>query len=71
VDAFGPFRASVGRGLPRVVDRLCAMESTPPILMEASGRIQAAALSFMAGVMPPMPILGRSLVLAHPQGFVA
>ena len=30
-----------------------------------SRRIQAAAFSFIAGVMPPMPMLGRSLLSVH------
>ncbi len=34
----------------------------PPFLMGFSRRIQAAVFSFIAGVMPPMPILGRSLL---------
>jgi len=34
----------------------------PPILMGSSRRIQAAVFSFIAGVMPPMPMLGRSLL---------
>jgi hypothetical protein len=34
----------------------------PPFLMGPSRRIQAAVFSFMAGVMPPIPILGRSLL---------
>ena len=33
-----------------------------PFLMGPSRRIQAAVFSFMAGVMPPIPILGRSLL---------
>ena len=34
----------------------------PPFLMGCSRRIQAAVFSFIAGVMPPMPMLGRSLL---------
>ena len=34
----------------------------PPFLMGPSRRTQAAVFSFMAGVMPPMPMLGRSLL---------
>ena len=34
----------------------------PLFLMGSSRRIQAAVFSFMAGVMPPMPMLGRSLL---------
>ena len=33
-----------------------------PFLMGLSRRIQAAVFSFIAGVMPPMPMLGRSLL---------
>ena len=33
-----------------------------PFLMGFSRRIQAAVSSFIAGVMPPMPMLGRSLL---------
>jgi len=34
----------------------------PPFLMGSSRRIQAAVFSFIAGVMPPIPMLGRSLL---------
>ena len=34
----------------------------PPFLMGSSRRIHAAVFSFMAGVMPPMAMLGRSLL---------
>ena len=34
----------------------------PPFLMGSNRRIQAAVFSFMAGVMPPIPMLGRSLL---------
>ena len=34
----------------------------PPFLMGSSRRIHAAVFSFTAGVMPPMPMLGRSLL---------
>ena len=34
----------------------------PPFLMGFSRRIHAAVFSFMAGVMPPIPMLGRSLL---------
>ena len=34
----------------------------PPFLMGSSRRIHAAVFSFIAGVMPPMPMLGRSLL---------
>ena len=49
-DPSGKWKNSSG---PRVI---------PPFLMGPSRRIQAAAFSFMAGVMPPMPMLGRSLL---------
>jgi len=34
----------------------------PPFLTGCLGRFYAALLSFMMGVMPPIPILGRSLL---------
>ncbi len=34
----------------------------PPFLMGLSRRIHAAIFSFTAGVMPPMPMLGRPLL---------
>ncbi len=34
----------------------------PPFLTGCDSRIYAAIFSFCAGVMPPMPILGRSLL---------
>ena len=34
----------------------------PQFLFECSRRIHVAVFSFMAGVMPPMPMLGRSLL---------
>ena len=34
----------------------------PPFLMGLSRRIQAAVFIFIAGVMPPMPMLGLSLL---------
>ncbi len=34
----------------------------PPFLMGLSRRIHAAVFSFVAGVMPPMPMLGRSVL---------
>ena len=34
----------------------------PPLMMAATCRIHAAIFSFMAGVMPPMPMFGRSLL---------
>ena len=34
----------------------------PPFLAGCDGRIHAAIFSFIAGVMPPMPIFGRSLL---------
>ena len=34
----------------------------PPFSTGLRGRIHAAIFSFCAGVMPPMPILGRSLL---------
>lgn len=37
----------------------------PPFLTGLRSRIHAAIFSFCAGVMPPMPILGRSLLYVH------
>ena len=34
----------------------------PPFLAGCMRRIHAAIFSFMAGVMPPMPMFGRSLL---------
>ena len=34
----------------------------PPFLMGLSRRTQAAVFSFIAGVIPPMAMLGRSLL---------
>ncbi|MBB5723923.1 hypothetical protein FHS72_003570 [Loktanella ponticola] len=41
--------------------RSLAME-IPPFLMGSSHRIHAAVFNFIAEVMPPMPMLGRSLL---------
>ena len=37
----------------------------PPFLTGCIRRIHAAIFSFRAGVMPPMPMLGRSLLQVH------
>jgi hypothetical protein len=37
----------------------------PPVFNGLVSRIHAAIFSFCAGVMPPMPILGRSLLYVH------
>ncbi len=47
-------------GLAQENDRLRRV--IPPFLMGFSHRIHAAVFSFIAGVMPPMPMLGRSLL---------
>lgn len=46
------------------VDRTKATHSNgnPPFSTGLRSRIHAAIFSFCAGVMPPMPILGRSLL---------
>ncbi|MDY0302018.1 MAG: hypothetical protein RBQ99_10595, partial [Trichlorobacter sp.] len=36
-----------------------------PFLVALTSRIYAACLSFMAGVIPPRAILGRSLLYVH------
>ena len=38
-----------------------------PFLMGLFPRLHAASFSFMAGVMPPMPMFGRSLLYVHSQ----
>lgn len=40
-------------------------EVIPPFFTGLRSRIHAAIFSFCAGVMPPMPILGRSLLYVH------
>jgi len=42
----------------------------PPFLMGLSRRIHAAVFSFMAGVIPPIAMLGRSLLYVQSH-FVA
>jgi hypothetical protein len=37
----------------------------PPLLSGCIGRTYAAIFSFWAGVMPPMPMFGRSLLYVH------
>lgn len=37
----------------------------PPFLTACLCRVYAAIFSFCAGVMPPMPMLGRSLLYVH------
>jgi len=39
----------------------------PPFLVGCFGRIYAACLSFCAGVIPPIPMFGRSLLYDHSQ----
>ena len=45
-----------------VVGEVDGVGVIPPFLMGLSCRIHAAVFSFIAGVMPPMPMLGRSLL---------
>ena len=45
-----------------IVAQKAATQVISPFLMGSSRRIQVAVFSFMAGVMPPIPILGRSLL---------
>jgi hypothetical protein len=47
-------------GRPRTIHRTATV--IPPFLMGSSRRTYAAAFSFIAGVIPPMPMLGRSLL---------
>jgi hypothetical protein len=50
-------------GQPIVIDDTAEVEVViPPFLTGLCSRIHAAIFSFCAGVMPPMPILGRSLL---------
>ena len=42
-----------------------ASDGNPPYLVGRFGRIYAACLSFCAGVIPPIPMLGRSLLYVH------
>lgn len=41
----------------------------PPFLAGLRSRRHAAIFSFCAGVMPPMPILGRSFVIPSSDGY--
>ena len=45
----------------KLLDRVAA-GVIPPFLAGCIRRIHAAIFSFMAGVMPPMPMFGRSLL---------
>ena len=47
---------------PTFIGKLIDVREILPFLMGSSRRIQAAVFSFVAGVMPPMPMLGRSLL---------
>ena len=48
---------------PHLIDSpLRAKVVIPPFLTRCSRRIHAAIFSFWAGVMPPMPMFGRSLL---------
>jgi|GEM_PF-1139233 len=42
-------------------------DGNPPILTGCIRRTYAAIFNFLAGVMPPMPMLGRSLLQVHNQ----
>ena len=60
--------------VPRVRDRGANEDGVnpviPPFLMGLSRRIHAAVFSFMAGVIPPIAMLGRSLLYVQSH-FVA
>jgi len=45
-----------------LADLVISPFSISPFSMGSSRRVQAAVFSFLAGVMPPMPMLGRSLL---------
>ena len=61
-----PSKYNDGQGLWLVKRTDCdgqwVLRVIPPFLAGHIGRIHAAIFSFCAGVMPPMPILGRSLL---------
>ena len=50
----------------KIRSQACAFEEaltvSPPFLMGRSHRIHAAVFNFIASVMPPIPMLGRSLL---------
>lgn len=52
----------LGVGFLALVALILGRAVIPPFLMGFSRRIHAAILSFMAGVIPPMAMLGRSLL---------
>lgn len=49
-------------GLVTGIDRKTIGAVIPPFLAGCIRRIHAAIFSFWAGVMPPMPMFGRSLL---------
>ena len=51
-----------GIGVEPICRHLPIAPVIPPFLMGLSRRIYAAAFSFIAGVTPPMAMLGRSLL---------
>jgi 5-methylthioadenosine/S-adenosylhomocysteine deaminase len=55
-------RASFAHGIWFDDAEIEALVVIPPFLTGCSGRIHAAIFSFWAGVMPPMPMFGRSLL---------
>jgi hypothetical protein len=59
--AFGGFHALAVDNARRGAERWVI----PPFLAGVSRRIYAAVFSFCAGVMPPMPMFGRSLLYVH------
>ncbi len=67
----GPTNSEIPASFAGIADLLGMLEHSklalnvaviPPFLIGSSRRIQAAVFSFIAGVMPPMPMLGRSLL---------
>ena len=56
------YRDILAAALENPVTSLADTPVIPPFLLGSSRRIHAAVFSFIAGVMPPIPILGRSLL---------
>ena len=67
VDRGYPVREVAERlGISRVLNSLAMSGKViPPFLTGCIRRIHAAIFSFWAGVMPPMPMFGRSLLYVH------
>ena len=55
-------RVALANKMARIVSPTAVTSVIPPFLMGCMRRIHAAIFSFWAGVMPPMPMFGRSLL---------